>query len=785
MAEVFVSAGVYTQETDESFVPAGAGGAVGAALVGLTQKGPAFLPVEIGNFSEFRQIFGNMKATMHVPYAARSYLRNATTLNVVRVLGRGTATVGQALTLAFPHGATGVSGDNSVLSAGNTVLGILRFRGSSEAAFMSGSPTDFAIAIPGKSVTAGGLSFTQSSASYIRKVLGSDPQNVRSGDALTAVYIDSIFDYKVGGSVTGSVSGATGNSMFASCCATDSSQVTGGYAPSETPMIVSQNFGGVVYDLFRVFTRSDGSETCKDVKISITQVNLDLTANPQFSVLVRTAEDTDSDPQVLEQFSDLTLDPSEKNYIARAIGDRYPVYDLTQDPPSIVFDGDYDNRSNYIRVKMETGYPTQARPSGFKGVSKINPVPYIPEIPIVTTHLNARSEVDNNVFLGMNTGAGSGGVFDRLKTTTTSASAGTSADSGVLFMAASADSSGSASLVGYTIVNMLGANSANFSSTNKLRFTVPVCKGWNGFDPRSDEYVDINDGTLSADFSKAIKILENADEYSINLLAAPGIQSSSVGSICDMVIDCCKNRGDAFALIDLADGTTTASGLNLTVAAAQSEAEKFDTNYAAAYYPWIRINDIDNDKLVWVPPSVEVLGVYSFNYRVAQPWYAPAGFTRGGLENVLEVRRRLTQKQRDDLQKKNVNPLATFPGSGIVVWGQQTLQKKSSLLDRVNVRRMLLTVRRTIAGFSRFFVFEPITVMMMSSLENRINEYLNTVKNANGLQEFRATLDETTTTPDLIDRNTVKGKIYLKPTSAAELILLDFSVTRTGAVFAE
>ena len=165
-------------------------------------------------------------------------------------------------------------------------------------------------------------------------------------------------------------------------------------------------------------------------------------------------------------------------------------------------------------------------------------------------------------------------------------------------------------------------------------------------------------------------------------------------------------RADAFLILDIANSTSTGSGLALSVANALDQGKKFDTSYAATYYPWVRISDPDNNRLVWVPPSVEVMGAYAFNDRVGQPWFAPAGFNRGGLERVLEVRRRLTQTQRDNLynQSPGINPIATFPGQGIVIFGQKTLQIKQSVLDRVNVRRMMLTVRKTISRMSRNFV---------------------------------------------------------------------------------
>ena len=312
--------------------------------------------------------------------------------------------------------------------------------------------------------------------------------------------------------------------------------------------------------------------------------------------------------------------------------------------------------------------------------------------------------------------------------------------------------------------------------------------GWDGFDPRKNQLEteqSTSTDTLSGDFNTAIKILANPDEVDFNLIAMPGITSSAGGSLTQRLLDMCSTRADAFGIIDIADTTATGAGLALSVVNAQTEAAKYTSNYGATYYPWVRINDIDNDKLVWVPPSVAVMGAYAFNDRVAQPWFAPAGFNRGGLDEVLEVRRRLTQGQRDDLYTNNVNPIATFPGQGIVVFGQKTLQIKQSVLDRINVRRMMIEVRKTIAGFSRLFIFEPNSVATRERLLTQVNDYLSSVQAANGVNEFRAVLDETTTTPDLIDRNIIKGKIFLKPTTAAEIVIFDFTVTPNGAAFSE
>ena len=776
MAQVFVSPGVYSNEIDESFIPAGAG-AIGGALVGLTEKGPAFTPTFVGNFGDFRAKFGNMNTKMYLPYAARSYLRNGNALLITRLLGRSTALVGAAVILAFP--ITGVT-SAAALSASNTTLGVLRFRSSTTSNFMlSGSPTNFSISSVADGTAVTNLSMRSSDAGYIKKVLGTDPLAARSGDSLTALYVDAAFDYYQS-TVTGTVSAAT-MAGYVTAVDNGSVQVTGGFAPANSPMIVSQNFNGAVYDLFRVQSLGHGDYTNTDIKISISNVDLGATANPTFSLYVRAFEDSDANPTILESFTNLTLEKAAKNYIGRVIGDRRATYDFSVTPPSIVFDGDFTNNSKYIRVIVEEGMPSVSRPSGFKGVAAFRPVPVIAPLPTVSNELNSRQEVDSNVFMGID--LTQAGVKDRIKTTTTSASAGTSAELGMIFSSTASDSL--LAVAGYTVVNMIGANSANFNTINALRFTVPLYAGFDGFDPRVNKLTSSNDGTLSADYVKAFSILSNQDEYDFNLIAAPDAWSSSVGSIPGRLVDMVALRGDAFALVDLAPGTTTASGISMTVAQAQVESAKFDSNYGAAYYPWIRINDIDNDKLVWVPPSVELLGVYAFSDKVSQPWFAPAGFNRGGLENVLEARRRLSQSDRDELYSKNINPIATFAGQGIVVFGQKTLQKKASVLDRVNVRRMMLTVRKTIAGFSRVFIFEPNDVSSRSRLLSIINSYLQSVQQQQGLIEFRAVLDETTTTPDLIDRNIMKGKIFLKPTTAAEIVLLDFAVTRQGAVFTE
>ena len=796
MAEVFVSPGVYTQEIDDTFVPAGAG-TIGAALIGRTTSGPAFRPTRVNNFNEFRTVFGGLDVTKYMPYAARSYLRNGSPLTVVRVLGKSTQSTGQLGIISFPV-------ENqlslSAISASNIAMAVIKRRSSTIPSgtqgdiAMSGTVSNFALSAGSEVVT--GLSLVESDGSYIKKVLGTNPLEANSGDKLQDFYVDAVFNYgTAAGTVSANAAAAANFTMSTITADGDMFQeVVGGFGEASTPSIVSQNFNGTVHPLFKIHTLADGSDTNNKYKISISNVDIatSSTSFPKFTVSVRQGGDTDENPIVLENFTDVNLDPNSRQYIARVIGDRRTQFDLSQDPPEVLYNGDFPNKSQYIRVFMHPSAPASARPAGFQGVSSFSVTTEgkgsvsAAALPLKLNQLNSIAAVDGRIFIGPN--FESTGFDDRLKKTVTSASGDSASDNGVLLYAAAADYTGSAGVTNYTSVDMLGSSSGNFSTTNKVRFSVPMFGGWDGFDPRKNQLeteVSTGTDTLSGDFNTAIKILSNPDEVDFNLVAMPGIHSSAGGALTDRLVDMCSNRADAFALVDIANTTATGSGLDLSVANAETEALKFDSNYGAVYYPWVRINDVDNNKLVFVPPSVAVMGAYAFNDRVAQPWFAPAGFNRGGLDEVLEVRRRLTQTQRDTLYNNNVNPIATFPGQGIVIFGQKTLQRKQSVLDRVNVRRMMIECRKTIASFSRLFIFEPNTVATRERLLTQVNDYLSSVQAANGINEFRAVLDETTTTPDLIDRNIIKGKIFLKPTTAAEIVIFDFTVTPNGAAFSE
>ena len=217
--------------------------------------------------------------------------------------------------------------------------------------------------------------------------------------------------------------------------------------------------------------------------------------------------------------------------------------------------------------------------------------------------------------------------------------------------------------------------------------------------------------------------------------------------------------------------------------ASTTAVQTLDTNYAATYYPWVKVLDDSINLPTWVPPSVVIPGVYAQNDRVAHEWFAPAGLNRGGLSNVLEAKTRLTHAERDLLYEGRINPIASFPGQGVVVFGQKTLQAKPSALDRINVRRMLIRIKKFIASSSRYLLFENNTVATRNRFLNIVNPYLDSVQSNQGLSSFRVVMDDSNNTPDVIDRNQLVGQIYLQPARSVEFIVLDFVVQPTGASF--
>lgn len=283
-------------------------------------------------------------------------------------------------------------------------------------------------------------------------------------------------------------------------------------------------------------------------------------------------------------------------------------------------------------------------------------------------------------------------------------------------------------------------------------------------------------GLDGGSYTNMINLLSNQDDYRFNILLTPGLFNSLHTSQVSTIITNTQGRGDNLYILDLVPANSTTTTVT-------GQAASVNNSYAAAYWPWCQIQDPSSGKNVWVPASTLMAGVFAYNDKVAEPWFAPAGINRGGLGNVIRVEQKLAQTTRDTLYQAKVNPIATFPGTGVVVYGNKTLQTQASSLDRVNVRRLLIALKNYIGQIANTLVFEQNTTATRNQFLAQVNPFLESVQQRQGVYAFKITMDESNNTPDVIDRNKLVGAIYIQPTKTAEFIYLDFNITPTGATF--
>jgi len=777
MAERIVSPGVFTREKDLSFLPQGIAD-IGAAIIGPTLKGPAFVPTQVTSFSQFENIFGGLDNRFYVPYTVKEYIKNAPAVTIVRVLGLGGY---QSSTLRLTLSS----------SLGTLTAAVLK-PSRNAPTFDLGGPTSASLAAEGDwssaSLTIGEnsavtVSFDTGSANYITKVFGTDPQTTN-----TDVYVYKNFKYFQ------SNNGFDANVSMSIVSASSGEDFTNDYSVATTPYIVSQLSGGSRRNLFKVNTRSHGSDVNDDFKIAIA----DLTAAGSvpgsdygsFALRVlRNNPGENNDGEVLEEFTNLNFDPDSVNYAPRAIGDRYVTIDSEG---KLTYNGDWPNKSVHIYLSdYETnleGIDEALLPHGFAAAT--NPVlgtTTIPSASFVTSQTSTLGVFDQNVYYGW--------AFNN--------------DNNKQYLAPLPDSAGSGNNAVFSLENMLGhADASSLGVTTyadgsenlslsaaakaQLKFVVPFQGGFDGDNPTTlkatgNSITSTNtqgfdcSGALtsgSVAYKRAINAISNPDEFDVNLLVTPGIIHEYHNSVTNHGISKVESRADAFYVMD---GSRWGRSVNNAV----SDINSLDTNYAAVYYPWVKILDEVKNKPMWVPPSVVLPGVISFNDSVAHEWFAPAGLNRGGLSSVLEAKTRLTHTERDELYEGRVNPIASFPGQGVVVFGQKTLQGKPSALDRINVRRLLIRLRKFIASSSRYLVFEQNTAATRNRFLGIVNPYLSQVQQNSGLSAFKVVMDESNNTPDVVDRNQLVGQIFLQPTRTAEFIVLDFVIQPTGAAFPE
>jgi hypothetical protein len=779
MAERIVSPGVFTQERDLSFLPEGVA-QIGAAFVGPTTKGPAFIPTFVQGADGFVTTFGEPDGTSYTGYAVKNYLQEAGSATVVRVLG--TEGYSKNVVRVFVTGSTGTK-VFAVLHptiAGNNLVETT----------IAGTTSSFSLTVSGSigNTSASSLSMNPASTNFITNYFGVNPQASSSYNAYVyAVFPDALTQVGTGVVLSSSVS-------LLDLTANPVAVVSGvDYSNAVTPWIKSQTIGGVKHNLFKVHTLSDGTIANKHVKISITGITPSGSsgnAYGTFSLLVRDFADTDNETNVLESYNNLTLDPSSTNYIARVIGNSVPTYQ--SDTGETIYVGDFQNTSNYIRIEMSDAViPSNAVPYGFAGLAttvpgtqtQMSPASYISSRWVLNGVSGYTTEsVDKRYYYGFNPNNTDTLSYLQpvLSTSITGSNEFNMENVGADVPLTTTPFSRSIALD--------GANSK--ADVVYRRFTVPLQGGFDGMNPAQYKAIgsdiasnnvfgfDLTGATSAGSkaYKRALTSISNADSVDFNLLVIPGIINSKHSYIVGEAIDLCQTRGDAFYIVDLDE-------LNADITNVTNQAQTLDTNYAAAYYPWVRINDDLTNMLMWAPPSVVIPQVYAYSDSVGAEWFAPAGLNRGGIPGAVGVKLRLSQTNRDVLYEAKVNPIAQFPGQGICVWGQKTLQNRSSALDRVNVRRLLITVKKFIASSARYLVFEQNTEATRNRFLNIVNPYLAGIQQRSGLTAFRVVMDDTNNTPDVIDRNILQGAIYLQPTRTAEFIKLDFNILPTGATF--
>jgi hypothetical protein len=819
MAERIVSAGVFTNEVDQSFLPQ-AIGQIGAAIVGPTVKGPALIPTQVSSFSEFQQIFGSYTTDSYVPHTVEEYLRSGNVMTVTRLLYEdGYSLANGALAVIAKSGSVQVvthllhpTQPVSTNGAGNNV-----FESSSITNLLSGSfvitvSGSFATqTVPGFSAFLAGngsplsASINSNANNYITKIFGKSPKSVDY-----PVYVQ--YENTSATSLFSSLSDVT-----IELAKLSNYEFLTDYSTAATPWITSQKIGTVAKNLFKFHTISHGTSVNYEVKVGIRDVRTSSeTSDPNgfgtFTVEVRrvntanianspyTSQDTDQAPDIIETYLNVNLDPDSPNYIARRIGNRYQT---VTDAGNIVVNGDYPNASKYVRVEVTEAVANKTNdktliPFGFRAPN--SPMPMASGSLNLTAATYKTTQVqtayNSNNYLGFDFTAN-----NNLNYLAPTPSSGSVTGSNSDFYLGNVNQDAEAAFPTITspysgsIETALTSGSSYFTSvvaTSTRKFIVPFQGGFDGARPNLPKFSGTNitntntfgfdcsttTATGTKAYNKAFTLLSNTDYYDMNMLITPGILQSKHSAVTSLARNLVTNRQDAFYVMD-------SNALSDSIPTVVTEITTLDNNYTATYWPWVKIINPSNNVPFWVPPSVVVPGALSFNDAVAAPWYAPAGLNRGGLTSVIDTYQNLSQADRNTLYEARINPIANFPNDGVVIWGQKTLQARPSALDRVNVRRLLITVKKFIASSTRYLVFEQNVVATRDRFTQIVNPYLESVRAQQGLYAFRVVMDSTNNTPDLIDQNILYGQIFLQPTRTAEFIILDFNIQPTGASFPE
>jgi hypothetical protein len=666
------------------------------------------------------------------------------------------------------------------------------------------------------------VSMNPDSSSFITNVLGTGAKDKKTKVWVEATYPDLIkkIDAEGWGYAINTQLIKANTSLYTNYRTTAGSDFK--FKTPETPWVVSQLKGNTVNRLFKFISISDGDAANQEIKISLANIN-PLTL--EFDVLVRQFYDTDAAPNILETYSKVNLIKGTNNYIAQAIGSS---------------DGEYDLQSQYIMVEVDSEQHLDSFPAGFEGIwlndyttgatTKSPVTNYNGIAPAIQykTKYNQNERIPR-VYLGISAtaydapGVIGAGInqnffnFDGYSNDSPPASGYTKSKGFHMDSGATGVYYDGAQLIGsfevgagqfQSITDIIDPLNPYFTLASR-KFTFAPAGGFDGWDinrgsrttgdlyTQQGIYRGSNNPLIPAynDFQAwetAINTYSNPENVTINVFATPGINWSDQNvMVLDTINMIATQRTDTLYVIDtpFIDIPKTTGNNQQDVLAAQDVVDLLDTagidsNYACTYFPWIQIRDTQNNVNVVIPATGEVVKAMAFTDNTAFPWFAPAGLQRG-VTDARKSQYKMSLEARDILYAGRINPMADFAEAGTAIFGQKTLQVRESALNRINVRRLLLQLKVLIANIAIRLVFEQNDQTTIDQFLSKATPVLDTVKRERGLTDFRIKMDDTINTPETIDRNELFGEIFIKPTRAVEFIGITFTITPSGASFAD
>lgn len=652
------------------------------------------------------------------------------------------------------------------------------------------------------------VSFDRTKKNYITRVLGRGAQ-----DNTTALFVEEIYENMLEDLITDEKVRGINMSLIEYDDKFDDYKEE--FQPAVTPYVVSEVRGNKVLRLFRLWTISDGNTANKEFKISITNIKPD---DKLFDVEIRAYADTDANKLVLEKFTKCNMDPTSDRFVGRRIG---------------TLDGEYVSRSNYVLVEVEEDSDgSDAFPAGFVGFPQRdydeNGNTGVQNPCIFYKKTYGQFEKKRKAYLGLSDIVGiDQDFFDyKGKPESTTLNMWTGLTKGFhMDIEASAVTIDNVEIVinntggTYSPIFEFETGNAEFKNDFDIagtdyekvyarKFTFAPYGGYDGWDiyrtrrTNQDAYtINGNKGSLGLTagvfsnraltngenginsdyyaYFEGLRTFANPEAININVFATPGVDMIDHTNLIEEAIEMIETeRADSIYIATLPD-TDGGGGVMTAEDAVDNIYDMYDSNYTATYWPWIQIQDTENNQLIWVPPTRDVVRNIALTDNIAFPWFAAAGVQRGDV-NAIKARKKLTLQERDDLYEGRINPIATFASEGIKIWGNKTLQVKESALDRINVRRLLLQARKLISAVSIRLLFEQNDDIVRNQFIGLVNPILDNIRTERGLTDFRVVLDDD---PEAIDRNELCGRIFIKPTRALEFICVEFNIMNTGASF--